>query len=201
MGSGGGGSGGGELATDGVGAGSSSSVGSGGGGSGGGGSGGGGGSAGVRVFLPHNSAVVMWDDAQEGWSHSVPRCADSSIHRHPVAGLTRISLTFRMKRTDLPPLPNCRCGVPAALKARGCGAAAQYWLFCDPSRADAREHAGQAATPSVEAQGEDSMRDHERNHERAEASAPQRQCGFRQRCLWAEQEATRLRALLEAPRP
>ena len=49
----------------------------------------------ASLVLPHNSALVMWDDAQEGWLHSVPRCANSSIGRHPLTGLERISLTFR----------------------------------------------------------------------------------------------------------
>ena len=124
--------------------------------------------AAVRLVLPHNSAVVMWKDAQEGWLHSVPRCADAAIGRHPLAGLERLSLTFRMKRADMPPLPTCHCGVPAALKFAKDG---HYWLFCDPSRAAAGE-----AT-------------------RAEGTGGQ--CGFRRRFAWAESEAARLRALCD----
>ena len=28
----------------------------------------------------------MWDDCQEEWDHSVPRQADSTIGKHPLAG-------------------------------------------------------------------------------------------------------------------
>ena len=149
--------------------------------------GGGPGGAAVRVTLPHNSALIMWDDAQECWTHSVPRCAESSVGRHPISGLERISLTFRMKRTDLPPLPSCFCGVPAALKGRGRGEAVQYWLFCDPSRAPTLAPARHEAA-SEDAQG--STGGHEPVHGK--------QCGFRQRFEWAEREATRLRALTAA---
>ena len=84
----------------------------------------------MRLVLPHNSCLVMWSDAQERWTHAVPRCAESAIGRHPLSGLERISLTFRMKRADMPPLPRCHCGLPAALKAQG----GTYYVFCDPSR-------------------------------------------------------------------
>lgn len=130
--------------------------------------------AAVRLMLPHNSALIMWNDAQERWLHAVPRCADSSVGRHPLVGLERISLTFRMKRADLPILPRCRCGVPAALKARG----QQYWLFCDPSRAAEAIRAADGA--ETEGGG---------------AQQQRTQCGFRHRCEWAEREAARLRTL------
>merc|ERR1719460_1011479 len=77
-------------------------------------------------MLPHNSALIMWDDAQESWHHAVPRCADASIARHR-GSLVRFSLTFRMAR-PLPPLGTCYCGQPAALKAKH----GKYFLFCKP---------------------------------------------------------------------
>merc|ERR1712087_107956 len=61
----------------------------------------------VQIVLPHNSALIMWDGCQESWTHSVPRCSDAAVGRHPISGLVRYSLTFRMKRTDLPKLPHC----------------------------------------------------------------------------------------------
>ena len=147
--------------------------------------------AAVRIVLPHNSAIIMWDDAQEGWHHSVPRCADASVGTHPLVGLERFSLTFRMKRADMPPLPRCFCGLPAALKARG---AHEYWLFCDPSRADGerdvRETAGGQAPQDAAIVSE---------HASAAQPAPggmrSKQCSFRQRFEWAEREAARLRGL------
>ena len=33
-----------------------------------------------------HEAIIMWDDCQEEWLHSVPRQADSSIGKHPSAG-------------------------------------------------------------------------------------------------------------------
>uniref|UniRef100_A0A7S3BR99 Fe2OG dioxygenase domain-containing protein n=1 Tax=Haptolina ericina TaxID=156174 RepID=A0A7S3BR99_9EUKA len=55
------------------------------------------GGAAIRMVLPHNSALVMWKDAQESWLHAVPRCAEKAIGRHPISGSERISLTFRMR--------------------------------------------------------------------------------------------------------
>jgi len=118
------------------------------------------GGATAQLTLPHNSLLIMWDDAQERWVHSVPRCAESAVGRHPLSGPVRFSLTMRMKRADMPPMPLCHCGEPAALKA---GRDNTYWTFCDPSRS--RTKAGRSTA----------------------------QCGFRQRCLWAEREASRMR--------
>ena len=56
----------------------------------------------IQVYVPHNSAVIMWADAQENWQHAVPKCDNSKIYRHKEIGLERYSLTFRMRRTDMP---------------------------------------------------------------------------------------------------
>ena len=79
----------------------------------------------AKVHLPHNSAAVMWQDAQETWVHGVPRCSDSRIVQHKQTGLARFSLTFRMKRS-LPDLGICNCGKPAGLKAKQ----GRYYLHC-----------------------------------------------------------------------
>lgn len=79
----------------------------------------------VSVPLPHNSVCIMWNDAQESWQHSVPRCSDPIPH--PTVGPVRISLTFR-KRRQLPNFGNCHCGHPAGLKAKD----GKYYLFCRP---------------------------------------------------------------------
>ena len=154
-------------------------------------------SATVRIVLPHNSAIVMWDDAQESWHHSVPRCADASVGAHPLVGLTRFSLTFRMKRADMPPLPRCFCGVPAALKARGTH---EYWLFCDPSRSavgerDLRETAGGQAYQDVAVATGAASGQHAAGVAQPVGGTRSKQCGFRQRFEWAEREAARLRGL------
>ena len=91
------------------------------------------GGAALQLMLPHNSCLIMWDDAQERWTHAVPRCAESAIGRHPISGLERISLTFRMCRS-MPKLPDCNCGEPAALRCFG----GVYMLICDPSRTRAK---------------------------------------------------------------
>lgn len=83
----------------------------------------------VAIPMPHNTVVIMWDDCQEEWEHSVPRQADSSIGKHPVAGLVRISLTFRMARPELAEKQKlCSCGRPSVLKSKG----GRYYLACSP---------------------------------------------------------------------
>lgn len=81
----------------------------------------------VSVPMPHNSVVIMWNEAQESWQHSVPRCSDESMTLHPRVGPVRISLTFRKRRT-LPDCGNCHCGRPAGLRAKD----GRYFLFCRP---------------------------------------------------------------------
>lgn len=56
----------------------------------------------VQVYAPHNSAIIMWAGSQENWQHAVPRCDNSRVYRHKTVGLERYSLTFRMRRTDMP---------------------------------------------------------------------------------------------------
>ena len=88
-----------------------------------------------------SQVVIMWDDCQEEWDHSVPRQADSSIGKHPVAGavtflkragglgLVRLSLTFRMARPELAGHKQlCRCGRPCVLKSK----AGRYFMACSP---------------------------------------------------------------------
>eukprot|EP00929_Paragymnodinium_shiwhaense_P040833 TRINITY_DN21257_c0_g1_i2.p1 TRINITY_DN21257_c0_g1~~TRINITY_DN21257_c0_g1_i2.p1 ORF type:complete len:290 (-),score=67.85 TRINITY_DN21257_c0_g1_i2:740-1609(-) len=86
----------------------------------------------VTMPMPHNSAVIMWDDCQEEWHHSVPKQADSSVGRHAVAGLTRISLTYRMARPDFSEqLGKCHCGRQGVLKSKN----GRYYVGCCPAGA------------------------------------------------------------------
>jgi len=83
----------------------------------------------VGVYLPHNSIVIMWNDAQESWQHCVPKCSTTMLN-HSKVGSTRISLTFRMKRR-LPSriaMIKCHCGKSAGLKCKD----GKYFLFCEP---------------------------------------------------------------------
>ncbi|CAE7559255.1 ALKBH3 [Symbiodinium natans] len=83
----------------------------------------------ASIPMPHNTAVIMWDDCQEEWQHSVPRQADSTIGKHPLAGHVRLSLTFRMSRPELARhQKSCHCGRPSALKSK----AGRYYLACSP---------------------------------------------------------------------
>lgn len=90
----------------------------------------------ISIPMPHNTAVVMWDDCQEAWQHSVPKQADSSVGRHGLAGLVRVSLTFRMARPELGGERGrtCRCGRPCGLKSKG----GRYYLACNPMGASAQ---------------------------------------------------------------
>ena len=82
--------------------------------------------------MPHNSCLVMLEDCQEAWLHAVPKVSRKGIAEHPTAGLTRISLTFRMARPQFAPQPPvlCKCGVPATLKSKNL----KYFLYCDPTK-------------------------------------------------------------------
>lgn len=87
----------------------------------------------VTVPMPHNTLILMWGDCQESWQHSVPRVADSSVGRHPRAGLARISLTFRMARPELHSrCEPCHCGRPSVLKSK----AGRYYSSCRPMGAE-----------------------------------------------------------------
>ena len=81
----------------------------------------------VSIPLPHNSLCIMWNDAQESYQHSVPKCSDDTLFNHAKVGPVRISLTFRKKR-NIPDLGNCYCGRPAGLKAKD----GNYYIFCRP---------------------------------------------------------------------
>eukprot|EP00439_Symbiodinium_sp_Y106_P051074 s1894_g6.t2 len=83
----------------------------------------------ASIPMPHNTVVIMWDDCQEEWQHSVPRQADSTVEKHAVAGLVRLSLTFRMSRPELAQhQKSCHCGRPSALKSKE----GRYYLACCP---------------------------------------------------------------------
>ncbi|CAB1115987.1 unnamed protein product [Ectocarpus sp. CCAP 1310/34] len=71
--------------------------------------------------MPHNCAIVMWAGCQERYKHSVP-VMSKGVGTHPMSGTKRISITLRERKESLPacllPVPDCRCRVPASLKAR-----------------------------------------------------------------------------------
>ncbi|CAM9528035.1 unnamed protein product [Ectocarpus fasciculatus] len=71
--------------------------------------------------MPHNCAIVMWAGCQERYKHGVP-VMSKGVGTHPMSGTKRISITLRERKESLPscllPVPDCRCRIPATLKAR-----------------------------------------------------------------------------------
>lgn len=77
----------------------------------------------------------MWPPCQEEWRHEVPRCTNSKIIGHPLSGMGRINLTFRMQKQEwVDKVPTCLCGQRAIMKARvgvdGQGHT-RYYYACD----------------------------------------------------------------------
>ncbi|ETV84764.1 hypothetical protein H257_03861 [Aphanomyces astaci] len=70
-----------------------------------------------NVKLPHNSLLIMFPPFQECYRHEVPPQQPWQVKVHPVAGETRVNLTFRMMRANyVRHMPQCRCGKPAVLR-------------------------------------------------------------------------------------
>lgn len=76
----------------------------------------------------------MIPPCQEQWKHSVPECKGSEVFfpLHPVAGETRISLTYRCNRRHEVPL--CHCGTPCILHVEQTDGFAHYVWECDWAR-------------------------------------------------------------------
>ncbi|KAI8054332.1 hypothetical protein BDF22DRAFT_678581 [Syncephalis plumigaleata] len=68
------------------------------------------------IYLPHNSLLLMHPPTQEQWRHQIPA---APVHPHPLAGLTRINITFRHYRRDqaLSGIPRCSCNLPCQLRS------------------------------------------------------------------------------------
>lgn len=74
---------------------------------------------GVEVLLPHNSLLIMKPGTMEYWLHGLPAVGPARVGHHPMAGLHRISLTFRMERPGVAArAPQCDCGRRSWLKVR-----------------------------------------------------------------------------------
>lgn len=74
----------------------------------------------LQVFLPHNSALVMFKNAQEDFKHGIPLASFGSktnyLSSHKLSGTMRISLTLRKERKDLGDVPLCHCKEKSAMK-------------------------------------------------------------------------------------
>ncbi|KAJ3221983.1 hypothetical protein HDU81_010214 [Chytriomyces hyalinus] len=66
------------------------------------------------VKLPHGSLLIMYPPMQELYKHEVP--PESNFPGHPLSGLARYNLTFRMHRPEFSNPPLCKCGVRTDLK-------------------------------------------------------------------------------------
>ncbi|KAF4975818.1 hypothetical protein FZEAL_7437 [Fusarium zealandicum] len=70
----------------------------------------------ISIHLPHNSLLVMHAEMQEEWKHCIAPAL--SIDPHPIAGTTRINITYRDYRANMHPrfTPRCPCGIPCVLR-------------------------------------------------------------------------------------
>ncbi|KAI8614282.1 hypothetical protein BC830DRAFT_1128149 [Chytriomyces sp. MP71] len=66
------------------------------------------------IKLPHGSLLIMYPPMQELYKHEVP--PEKHFPGHPISGLARYNLTFRMYRREFSDPPICRCGVRTDLK-------------------------------------------------------------------------------------
>ncbi|KAK9323919.1 hypothetical protein V1517DRAFT_319237 [Lipomyces orientalis] len=87
------------------------------------------------LHLPHNSLVIMHAPCQEKFKHSVipSRIVDS----HPIAGIARINITYRMYRPSFSSsrIPVCKCGVSMILRcvSRSQDSRGRYFWSCSAS--------------------------------------------------------------------
>ncbi|KAJ3132306.1 hypothetical protein HK100_005427 [Physocladia obscura] len=67
-----------------------------------------------NIKLPHGSLLVMYPPMQELYKHEVG--LERRFAGHPISGLVRYNLTFRMYRNEFSSPPLCRCGVRSNMK-------------------------------------------------------------------------------------
>ncbi|KAF5007265.1 hypothetical protein FDECE_6418 [Fusarium decemcellulare] len=98
----------------------------------------------ISIHLPHNSLLVMHAEMQEEWKHCISPA--QSIDPHPVAGTTRINITYRDYRANMHPrlTPKCPCGLPCVLrvvtkKKENFG---KYFWMCYASNVPGKESCG-----------------------------------------------------------
>ncbi|KAI5463342.1 hypothetical protein BGZ63DRAFT_352970 [Mariannaea sp. PMI_226] len=98
----------------------------------------------ISIHLPHNSLLVMHAEMQEEWKHCIS--AALSIDPHPIAGTTRINITYRDYRANMHPkfTTKCHCKMPCVLrvvqkKKENFG---RYFWMCYASSVPDRESCG-----------------------------------------------------------
>ncbi|KAH9908786.1 hypothetical protein F4778DRAFT_768561 [Xylariomycetidae sp. FL2044] len=96
----------------------------------------------IAIHLPHNSLLVMHAEMQEEWKHSIAPAA--AIDPHPVAGNSRINVTYRDYKPSFHPnfTPRCRCGLPAVLRTvqRKKENQGRYFWMCHGGNVPGREN-------------------------------------------------------------
>ena len=74
----------------------------------------------ISVHLPHNSLIIMHAGCQEIYKHAIMPCPLSSVmtDTHPIAGVTRINITYRMYLPSFTSEknPKCECQRPMILR-------------------------------------------------------------------------------------
>ncbi|KAJ3297884.1 hypothetical protein HDU79_001641 [Rhizoclosmatium sp. JEL0117] len=66
------------------------------------------------IKLPHGSLLIMYPPMQELYKHEIG--PEKHFQGHPISGLARYNLTFRMYRREFENPPFCKCGVRTDLK-------------------------------------------------------------------------------------
>ncbi|KAF8454181.1 hypothetical protein BGX38DRAFT_1295271 [Terfezia claveryi] len=117
----------------------------------------------VKVWLPHNSLLIMEAGTQEEWKHCIYPA--SAVSTHPLSGSKRINITYRYYRPSLAPkyLPRCKCepeplsGVLRAVMDKRSGNYGRYFWSCQGAyqgRGEAGEGCGWFEWAEWDAEGE-----------------------------------------------
>ncbi|RPB27927.1 hypothetical protein L211DRAFT_891319 [Terfezia boudieri ATCC MYA-4762] len=117
----------------------------------------------VKVWLPHNSLLIMEAGTQEEWKHCIYPAP--SVSTHPLSGSKRINITYRYYRPSLAPkyLPRCKCepeplpGVLRAVMDKRSGNYGRYFWSCQGAyqgRGESGEGCGWFEWAEWDAEGE-----------------------------------------------
>lgn len=72
----------------------------------------------ISVHLPHNSLIIMHAGCQEDYKHTLMPSFGKPLDLHPIAGATRINITYRMYLDSFSAdnIPKCKCNKPMILR-------------------------------------------------------------------------------------
>lgn len=110
----------------------------------------------VSIHLPHNSLLVMHAEMQEEYKHAIVPAA--AIDPHPIAGNTRINITYRYYRESFHPrhTPKCKCGIATVLRCvqKRHSSKGQYMWMCHASYTPGRSGCNYFAWAEFDDDGE-----------------------------------------------